>query len=198
MRAVGVWAWVSVRNVITQTDPTVGIPAAVGALLVSLFYTQPNFLLFVLLLGAMTLDFVVALGRVYRTAAVFDRDRFLGGVVGKLMRIAVVVLAAIVDTAIASVLPSDAAALTPTTKVALAWMIAGEGFSVLARVHASEGDDAIPPLIIRALDRMRLRREPPTRRHYDEVALKLERELRTDISETTETGGTDEARIQDD
>ena len=182
------YSWASVRSAASLQGETVtGVLAAFLALLTG-FWTLANFVLLVVLIFVMTLDIVTAVGAAYRSkTSRFDGDRFFGGLVGKLMRIAVVALASLLDLAFAVVFPGPAGdfvrTTTPLTKGAFAWLIAGEGFSILHHVRSSEGDDAIPSLIIRALDRLKLGTEPLERRHYDEEAIALEEKLKEETAE---------------
>lgn len=175
---------------------TVGIGAAIVAI-ASGMASVVNAVLIIVLILAMLLDMLSRMGRIYRSQGLerFSADKFVGGLVGKLMRLGVVMLAALLDIAFSVLFPLSGdtiTRLTPTTKGALAYLLVGEGVSVLNNIRHSEGDDAIPALVVRALDRLRRGgAEPPARRHYDVEAMEAERELKVAATKTPTAGADD-------
>lgn len=161
--------------------------------LISSFNTVANFTMLVVLLVLQSLDFLVCFGVIYKSKTQrFSSDLFIGGLVGKLMRLGIVLLACALDLTFGAAFPAASGAslmlsVTPITKAAFAWLIAGEGISIITHIRKSEGDDAIPALVIRALDRLRMGgKEPPMRREYDREAIELETEERRAVEKEAE------------
>ncbi len=167
----------SLRSAMLQ--PTDASLVAVLLTLLMSFATTTNAVLLFVLLLFMTLDFVAAIGRAYRSPVDYwSADKFLGGLVGKLMRLTVIAMAGGLDLVFGVLAGESVRALTPISKASFCWMIAGEGISVLRHIRASEGDDFIPAVIVRALDRLKLGgREPPVRRIYDTIAIEGEDQM---------------------
>ena len=121
--------------------------------------------------AVMTLDLLAGVARAYLDPGTppYDPPRMWGGIVGKLLRLTLVVVAALLDRTLILLLPRAADALAgvmPTTRGTFVWLIVAEASSVIAHVRASQGDAVIPAVLTRAIDRLRLGKEPP-KRHSD-------------------------------
>jgi phage-related holin len=128
----------------------------------------------------MTLELMTGIARAYLDPnEVYTQRRLWGGLVAKLLRLTLVLLAALLDWTMVFVFPYSAEAigrLMPTTKGAFVWLIVAEASSILQNIRHSQGDTVVPAVLMRALDRLRVGgKEPPMGRHYDKAALDAER-----------------------
>jgi phage-related holin len=128
----------------------------------------------------MTLDLVTGIARAYLDPnEVYTQRRLWGGLVSKLLRFTLVLLAALLDWTMVFAFPYSAEAISrfmPTTKGAFVWLIVAEASSILQNIRHSQGDAVVPAVLMRTLDRLRVGgREPPMRRHYDAAAILAER-----------------------
>lgn len=198
------YPWRSLKAGLSETfqlrgplSPAEDVLVGVAALF-TMFWTVANLALVVIVVLVMTLDIMVEVGRDYRLTkkrvqmarqnvadptaqeleTMLRQERgahFVGEGIGKLMKMAVVVVASLVDLVFAATFPDSSGALmrdwTPLTKASLVWLFVWEAKDVLANVRASEGDQAVPSVLMRSLDRLVLGKEPPVRRHYDKRAL---------------------------
>jgi phage-related holin len=162
-------------------DYTAAAAVATVASLLSVALGARNVGFLIVTLVVMTLDLVTGIARAYLDPnEVYSPSRLWGGLVGKLLRLSLVLVAALLDWTMVLVFPVSAATITqlmPTTKGAFVWLIVAEASSVIQNVRHSQGDAVIPAVVIRAIDRLRMDgREPPRRRHYDRVVTEAEKE----------------------
>jgi phage-related holin len=152
-----------------------GAASATALSLLSVALGAKNVGFLIVTLVFMTLDLVTGIARAYLDPAEeFHGGRLWGGLVGKLLRLSLVLVASLLDWTMILAFPYSAEMITrlmPTTKGTFVWLIVAEAGSVLQNVRHSQGDTVIPAAVIRAMDRLRLGgREPPQRRHYDRMA----------------------------
>ena len=147
--------------------------------LLSVTFGAKNIGFLIVTLSVMTLDLVTGIARAYLDPGeVYTPHRLWGGLVGKLLRLTLVLLAALLDWTMVFAFPHSAEAISrfmPTTKGAFVWLIVAEASSILENIRHSQGDAVVPAVLMRTLDRLRVGgREPPVRRHYDAAALRAE------------------------
>lgn len=160
-------------------DFTAAAALATVASLLSVALGARNVGFLVVTLVVMTLDLVTGIARAYLDPnEVYSAAKLWGGLVGKLLRLSLVLVAALLDWTMVLVFPVSADTITqlmPTTKGAFVWLIVAEASSVIQNVRHSQGDAVIPAVVIRAIDRLRMGgQEPPRRRHYDRVVADAE------------------------
>ena len=147
--------------------------------LLSVSFGAKNIGFLIVTLGVMTLDLMTGIARAYLDPGeVYTPHRLWGGLVGKLLRLTLVLLAALLDWTMVFAFPHSAEAISrfmPTTKGVFVWLIVAEASSILQNIRHSQGDAVVPAVLMRTLDRLRVGgREPPMRRHYDAAALRAE------------------------
>ncbi|HEU0080002.1 MAG TPA: phage holin family protein [Longimicrobiaceae bacterium] len=162
-------------------DLTAAASVATVASLLSVALGARNVGFLIVTLVVMTLDMVTGIARAYLDPnEVYSPACLWGGLVGKLLRLSLVLVAALLDWTMVLVFPVSADTITqlmPITKGAFVWLIVAEASSVIQNVRHSQGDAVIPAVLIRAIDRLRMDgREPPRRRHYDRIVAEAERE----------------------
>ncbi len=153
-----------------------GAPAEAGAAalgtvaaLISVSFGAKNVGFLIVTLMVMTLDLVTGIARAYLDPnEVYTQRRLWGGLVSKLLRFTLVLLAALLDWTMVFAFPYSAEAISrfmPTTKGAFVWLIVAEASSILQNIRHSQGDAVVPSVLMRTLDRLRVGgREPPMRR----------------------------------
>lgn len=171
----------SARKVSSAGGLTEGWAAflATALSLLSVSFGAKNVGFLIVTLAVMTLDLITGIARAYLDPKeVYTPAHLWGGVVGKLLRLTLVLLAALLDWTMVLAFPASADAISrfmPTTKGAFVWLIVAEASSILENIRHSQGDAVVPAVIMRALDRLRSDgREPPARRHYNAEALRAE------------------------
>lgn len=192
MLSAAVYAVDSIKKLVGAGAPgdlTVAAAAATVASLLSVALGARNIGFLIVTLVVMTLDLVTGIARAYLDPAeVYSAARLWGGLVGKLLRLSLVLVAALLDWTMILVFPVSAgtiAQLMPTTKGAFVWLIVAEASSVIQNVRHSQGDAVIPAVVIRAIDRLRMGgKEPPMRRHYDRVVAEAEKQSNTELPES--------------
>lgn len=162
-------------------DLTAAASVATVASLLSVALGARNVGFLIVTLVVMTLDMVTGIARAYLDPnEVYSPACLWGGLVGKLLRLSLVLVAALLDWTMVLVFPVSADTITqlmPITKGAFVWLIVAEASSVIQNVRHSQGDAVIPAVLIRAIDRLRMDgREPPRRRHYDRIVAEAEKE----------------------
>ncbi len=190
--SAAVYAVDSLKKVFSAGAPgdlTMAASAATVASLFSVALGARNAGFLIVTLVVMTLDLVTGIARAYLDPnEVYSGARLWGGLVGKLLRLTLVLVAALLDWTMILVFPVSAATIThlmPTTKGAFVWLIVAEASSVIQNVRHSQGDAVIPAVVIRAIDRLRMGgQEPPTRRHYDRVVVEAEKEGSLEVPES--------------
>jgi phage-related holin len=181
--SAAVYAVDSLKRVFSAGAPgdlTLAASAATMASLFSVALGARNVGFLIVTLVVMTLDLVTGIARAYLDPnEVYSAARLWGGLVGKLLRLSLVLVAALLDWTMILVFPVSATTIThlmPTTKGAFVWLIVAEASSVIQNVRHSQGDAVIPAVVIRAIDRLRMGgQEPPVRRHYDPVVVEAEK-----------------------
>ena len=124
-------------------DPTTTLWAAVLAVFAHLL-SIPNALLAIIATGAMSVDMIAGvLGAV--KAGKFSSEKLFAGVIGKMLRVSIVLLAAMIDIGLATALPHHGASevileTTPTTKLVLLAAFIAEALSIIAKVEMTEGN----------------------------------------------------------
>jgi phage-related holin len=172
----------SLKRTAAPVAPTEAGAAALGTVigLISVSFGAKNVGFLIVTLMVMTLDLVTGIARAYLDPhEVYTQRRLWGGLVGKLLRFTLVLLAALLDWTLVFVFPYSAEAISrfmPTTKGAFVWLIVAEASSILENIRHSQGDAVVPAVLMRTLDRLRVGgKEPPMRRHYDAAAVLAER-----------------------
>lgn len=175
----------SLKRAATSAAPMEAGAAALGtvAALISVSFGAKNVGFLIVTLLVMTLDLVTGMARAYLDPnEVYTQRRLWRGLVGKLLRLTLVLLAALLDWTMVFAFPYSAEAISrfmPTTKGAFVWLIVTEAGSILQNIRHSQGEAVVPAVLMRTLDRLRVGgREPPMRRRYDAAAVRAERRRR--------------------
>lgn len=192
MLSAAVYAVDSIKKLVGAGAPgdlTVAAAVATVVSLLSVALGARNIGFLIVTLVVMTLDLVTGVARAYLDPnEVYSGACLWGGLVGKLLRLSLVLVAALLDWTMILVFPVSAgtiAQLMPTTKGAFVWLIVAEASSVIQNVRHSQGDAVIPAVVIRAIDRLRMGgKEPPMRRHYDHVVAEAEKQSNTELPES--------------
>lgn len=178
----------SLKRETVPAAPTEAGAAALGtaAALISVFFGAKNVGCLIVTLLVMTLDLVTGIARAYLDPReAYTQRRLWGGLVGKLLRFTLVLLAALLDWTMVFAFPYSTEAISrfmPTTKGAFVWLIVAEAGSILENIRHSQGDAVVPAVLMRTLDRLRAGgKEPPMRRHYDAAAVMAERRPRRPV-----------------
>lgn len=138
-------------------DPALTIGAAILAVFAHLL-SVPNAILAVVATAAMSIDMIAGVlssikGKTFSSAKLF------AGVIGKMLRVSIVLLAALIDVGLATVLPHEGATAvildtTPTTKLVLLAAFIAESLSILAKVEMSEGNILMLKPLRRSIGRL--------------------------------------------
>lgn len=168
-------------------DTTVSTTAAVlGVFVASL---RLHLVLGVIVVGFMGLDLMTGVAKSQRLGVKFDRRVLYGGVLGKVLLLALVFVGFGLDAGLAALFPSGGpGGITQaylTTTAVLVLLMVGEGLSVVNNVReAKVGGLAAIALLFRRFDTLKHQVDegapPPARRHYDALALEEEEDRRVE------------------
>lgn len=160
-------------------DTTVGVAAVAAAVVTA--GLRMHIVLAVIVSVFMVLDLLTGLGKSFRLRQRFDKPKLYGGIVGKLLLVALVFVGVGIDVGVAYMFPGGGpGGLTKAglaTTMVLALLMVGEGTSIVQNViDAKVGGVTAAAALMRRLDRLRVAvDEPPMNRHYDAIAVEAER-----------------------
>jgi hypothetical protein len=170
----------SLKSVFGLPVDTAGIAAAGGVALVGWAFGSANTALLLVVGLSMLADLLVgAMRAVVDPLEAFSVAKLYGGFLGKLFRVLLIPTASLVDWVILlspMPLPEGYATTFPVTAMVMYGLVAAELTSALNHFRGGGVAPDLISAVIRQLDRLRVGREPPKRRHYDVPADVAEQE----------------------